>query len=88
MPQKKVLIGLMLGCFFLVGTGSAIAALWDQSCRVAINNLQRLQEKVALKKQEIDVARIVEAIPANFVSGNSPRIFMRKALWPRRLKVS
>ena len=69
MPQKKVLIGLMLGCFFLVGTGSAMAALWDQSCRVAIDNLQRLQEKVALKKQEIDVARMVEAIPADFVSG-------------------
>ena len=67
MEQKKVLIGLMVGCFFLVGMSSAMAALWDPHCQMAIKDLQRLQHQVALKKQEVDAARVVEAIPADFV---------------------
>ncbi len=59
----------MFGCFFLVGTSLGMAALWDRNCQVAIENLQRLQQEVLVKKQEVDVARMVKAIPSNFVSG-------------------
>ena len=68
MEQKKVLVGLMIGCFFLVGTSSAMAALWDRNCQVSIEELQRLQQEISVKKQEIDAARVVRAIPSNFVS--------------------
>jgi len=69
MRQRKVLVGLMIACFFLVGTSSAMAALWDLHCQVAIEDLQRLQQEIAVKKQEIDAVRVVKAIPSNFVSG-------------------
>jgi hypothetical protein len=67
--QKKVLVGLMIGCFFLVGTSSGMAALWDRNCQIAIEDLQRLQQEISVKKQEVDTERVVEAIPSNFVSG-------------------
>lgn len=69
MGQKKVLVGLMIGCFFLVGTSSGMAAMWDRHCQVAIEDLQRLQQEISVKKQEVDVARLVKAIPSNFVFG-------------------
>ena len=69
MRQKKVLVGLIIGCFFLVGTSSGMAAIWDRHCQVAIEDLQRLQKEISVKKQEVDVARLVKAIPSNFVSG-------------------
>ncbi len=69
MGQKKVLVGLMIGCFFLVGTSSAMAALWDRHCQVAIEDLQRLQQEIVVKKQEVDAGRVVQAIPSNFVFG-------------------
>ena len=69
MGQRKVLVGLMIGCLFLVGTNSVMAAMWDRHCQVAIEDLQALQHEIAIKKQEIDTARVVEAIPSNFVSG-------------------
>ena len=66
---KKVLVGLMIGCFFLVGTSSGMAAMWDRHCQVAIEDLQRLLQEISVKKQEVDAARVVQAIPSNFVFG-------------------
>lgn len=77
MFHKKVLLGLIMGCMFLGSAGWTMAALWDDSCCVAIDDLQVLQQKVALKKHEIDTARMVETIPSNFLSGQ-----MRTSLRP------
>jgi len=67
--QKTLLVSFMIGCFLLVGTSSALAALWDRNCQVAIEVLQKLQQEIVAKKQDIDRARVVQAIPSNFVSG-------------------
>ncbi|GEM_PF-3171424 len=68
MNQRKVLVGFLVGFFLLAGTSAVMAALWDRQCQIAIEDLQRLQQEVALKKQEVDAARVVEAIPLNFVA--------------------
>lgn len=78
MRQTIVCMGLMICCFLLLGINSAMGAFWDEPCRVAIEKLQDLQEKVALKKKEIDTARMVEVIPSNFISGE-----MRTSLRPK-----
>lgn len=46
-----------------------MAAMWDRHCQVAIEDLQRLQQEISVKKQEVDAARVVQAIPSNFVFG-------------------
>lgn len=68
MGRRKLLVGFLVGFTLLVGTNSAMAAMWDQHCEAAIENLQRLQQQVAAKKQEVEQARVIEAIPSNFIS--------------------
>jgi len=69
MGQRKDLVGLVIACFFLIGTNSVMGAMWDRHCQVAIEDLQVLQHEIVTKKQEIETARVVEAIPSNFMSG-------------------
>jgi len=67
MGQKHWWVSVMVGCTLLVGTSSALAALWDKQCQVAIEDVQRLQKAITVKKQQMDTASVVEAIPLNFV---------------------
>jgi len=68
MKHKRVLFGLMLGTLLLIGSHSAIGAMWEHRCQVAIEDLKQLQQDIVQKKQELDAARVAEAIPSNFVS--------------------
>lgn len=68
MGQKHVWVGLLAVCILLIGTSFTFAALWDKQCQVAIDDVQRLQKEITVKKQEMDAARVVTAIPLNFVS--------------------
>ncbi|MDA0739512.1 MAG: hypothetical protein O2999_12890 [Nitrospirae bacterium] len=68
MSLKHVWFNLLVGFALLVGTSPVFAALWDKDCQVAIEEIQQLQKEVAAKKQEVDAARVVAAIPLNFVS--------------------
>jgi len=68
MSQKHVWISLCVGLTLLGGTSPTFAALWDQQCQVAIEKIQGLQKEIVVKKQEVDVARVVAALPRDFVS--------------------
>lgn len=66
--QKKLWLSLFVVSLLLFGTSPVFAALWDKQCQVAIEEVQRLQKEITVKKQELDVARVVAAIPMNFVA--------------------
>jgi hypothetical protein len=68
MVQKRMLMSLIVGCFLLVGTSSAFAALWDRPCQNAIEEVQFLQKQITKKKQDVDQARVASTIPASFIS--------------------
>ncbi len=68
MRQKPVWISLLGGFILFAGTSSVFAALWEMQCQVAIEEVQQLQKEIAVKKQEVDTASVVAAIPLNFVS--------------------
>ena len=69
MDRKRILASFFVGFLLLISANSAIAAMWDRHCQVAIEGLQQLQQEITTKKQEVDAARVVEAIPSNFISG-------------------
>ncbi len=67
MGQKYLWVSLMVGFTVLFGTSSTFAALWDKQCQIAIEDVQRLQKEITVKKQQMDTAAVVEAVPLNFV---------------------
>ena len=70
MYHKRMIVGLFAGFLLLVGSNAGMAAMWDRSCQVAIKDLQRLQQEITNKKQEMDNAQVVQAMPSNFVSSS------------------
>lgn len=85
MGHKHVVSSLLVGFVLLIGANSASAALWDQQCQVAIEHVQELQKEIAVKKQEVDTARVVAAISLNFVSDDL-QVSKRSTDWTQSAK--